>query len=283
MKINPSTELIIAATIGGLNGAIIKLVGLQPTTITMIRFVIPMILVSFFISYRKAKPMRKVCWSMLLASFLNALRVPLYFLAFFYTSIANATIILFTWPILACIIAIIKLKEKINWKNALLILLSFCGIIIIYSNKATLNNQKDILGISLMFLSALCYAISMTIYKKQSQNYSVFEIIFYQNLVGAIVFLPFAFINPFPSVSKIFVSITFFGITTGFVAFWLFFSSLKKMKMINYSLLSYWEVPASLIFAIILTGEKMSLYTILGGILIIGADILLILNQKNNL
>ena len=49
---------------------------------------------------------------MLIASSINAARMFLYFIGFTYASIANAVIVLYTWPIFATLLGLMFLKEK---------------------------------------------------------------------------------------------------------------------------------------------------------------------------
>ena len=212
---------------------------------------------------------------MLIASGLNAARMFLYFFAYLYTSIGNAVIILFTWPIFATIFSAVFLKEKVSKKTASLIGVAFLGIIIMYMNKEISFGNKDFIGTAAMLLSAIIFSITAVIFKKELKNYTKTETIFYQNLVGAIVFLPFIFINkPIPTIAQTGVA-SLYGFLVGIVAFLLFFFALKKLKMSHYSLFTYWEVPAALIFSAIFFKEVITLNMIIGGGFILVAGLLL--------
>ena len=185
----------------------------------------------------------------MLASSLNAISYFLYFVA--YTSITNSLIMLYTWPIFATLLGALLLKEKVSGKNIFLLGLCFTGIILIYSNETLSFANRDIIGMSSMLLSALVYSLAIVLYKKTSENFSQFEIIFYQNLVGSIIFLPFLFINkPLPSLAQTSVAI-FYAIVIGIVGYALFFSALKRIKASIASMLSYIEVISGILFGII--------------------------------
>lgn len=135
--------------------------------------------------------------------------------------------------------------------------------------------NEDFVGMGAMLLSAILFSLSMVIFKKELKNYTKTETIFYQNLVGAVVFLPFIFINrPLPTLTQTAVATTY-GFLVGIVAFVLFFLALKRLKMDHYSLLTYWEVPAAMIFGIIFFNEAITPNMIVGGTLIVISGLLL--------
>ncbi|MBU1198216.1 MAG: DMT family transporter [Nanoarchaeota archaeon] len=275
MKLNPYFAVILAATIGGSSGIFIKLLNLPATTMTFFRVVVPVVVLLGFFAWKKIKLFQGNFKIMLFASLLNAIRMFLYVFAYLYTSIGNAVIILFTWPIFATIFGIIILKEKVKTKTALLIGLAFLGIIIMYINKEISFGNKDFLGMAAMLLSAILFALTMVIFKKELKDYSKTETVFYQNIVGALIFLPFIFINkPVPNIPQIGTGIIY-GLLVGIAAYALFFFALKKLKMSHYSLFTYWEVPAALIFSVIFFKEIITLNVIIGGLLIIIAGFLL--------
>ncbi|MBW6452110.1 MAG: DMT family transporter [DPANN group archaeon] len=167
---------------------------------------------------------------MFLASFLNALRMFLYFVGFTYASVSNAVIMLYTWPIFARF-SVFFLKEKIECMNIFLLFVSFIGIVIVYMGNGFSFLSKDFIGMSAMLLSACFYSMTIIIFKSESKKYSQFEIIFYQNLVGSFVFLPFLF-RGWSSLSFFKVDIvSVHAVLVGVIGFGLFFSALKNIKV----------------------------------------------------
>lgn len=121
--------------------------------------------------------------------------------------------------------------------------------------------------------SAVFYASTVVIFKKESSNYTWKETIFFQNLVAAILFMPFLFINePFPSSTQM-IQVSIFTFSIGVVAFGLFFSALQRIKASTASFLAYTELFFAMIFSIIFLGEPISWNLILGGIFIILATL----------
>jgi len=275
MKLNPYLAIIIAATIGGSSGVFIKLLDLPATTITFFRMAVPVVVLLAYLKHKGTTFFRGNYRIMMLASVLNATRMFFFFVGYLYTSIGNAVIILFTWPIFGSLFSAIFLKEKISGRTATLIMLAFMGIVIMYSEKEIGFGNEDFIGMAAMLFSAILFSITAVIFKKELVNYSRTETIFYQNLVGAFVFLPFLFINtPFPTALQAGVA-SLYGFLIGIVAFVLFFFALRRLKMSHYALFTYWEVIAAIFFGVVFFQEEITLNMILGGGLILATGILL--------
>ncbi len=275
MKLNPYLAIIIAATIGGSSGVFIKLLDLPATSITFFRMAVPVVVLLVYLKYKGTIFFRGNYRIMMLASVLNATRMFFFFVGYLYTSIGNAVIILFTWPIFGSLFSAIFLKEKISVRTATLIGLAFMGIVIMYSEKEISFGNEDFIGMAAMLFSAILFSITAVIFKKELVNYSRTETIFYQNLVGAFVFLPFLFINtPLPTALQAGVA-SLYGFLIGIVAFVLFFFALRRLKMSHYALFTYWEVIAAIFFGVVFFQEAITLNMILGGGLILATGILL--------
>ena len=279
---HPHFHALFASLIWGSTGVVVKYLNLPPTTITYFRFAVPVTILAIFFKSRNNGFPKLNNKLMLFTSILNAVRMPFYFASFLLTSIANAVIILYTWPIFVTIFSAIFLKERITRRNITQILLAFIGIIIIYSNKQFSFEDKDFLGMSLGLLSALTYSFTVIIYKRESQKYSKYEIIWYQNLVGAFAFLPFPFFNrPFLQPGQLFL-LTGYGGMIGLIGFAFFFSALKKIKASVTALFTYFEVISAMTLGMVFFKETLTGNIIFGGLLIIGSTVMQIEKNKNH-
>lgn len=269
MQFNPYTEVIFAGIIWGTAGIFVKMLALPSATLTFFRLAVPTLVLTIYLSWKHV-PLRKAANKILLfASLLNAVRMFLYFLAYTLTSIGNAVILLYTWPVFAVVLSAIFLKEKITGKKCFLLLLALMGIIMMFSNQTFSFKRNDIIGMLSMLLSSLLYAATVPIFKKQLTHSSKPEIIFYQNIVGAAVFFPFLLINkPFPTISQSAVA-SFYSLFIGLIGFLLFFSGLQKMKASTASLLSYSEPISAIVLGAMIFKEGITLNMIVGGSIIL--------------
>lgn len=206
---------------------------------------------------------------MMLASSLNAAKIFFYFLGFTHTSMGNAIIIFYTWPVFAAILSMMFLKERLTKKNLSMILIAFIGIILIYLNKEITFANNDFFGMTSMMIAAVFSALTIIIFKHESQRYTKLETIFYQNIVGAAMFIPFFLIGiPTLTVAKTMIA-TSYALLIGIVGFALFFMALKKIDASKASFLCYFEVLGAIIFSIIFFNEILTWHMVTGAILII--------------
>jgi len=266
---NPYFEVVLAALIWGSAGIFVKILNLPSTTVTFFRLSIPTIILLIYLLHKHSPMLKQINKLILFASFINALRMLFYFLAYSLTSIGNAVVMLYTWPLFAVLFSAISLKERITRTKILLLVFTFIGIVLMFTNNQFSFKSKDFLGMGSMLLSSALYAFTIPIFKKQLAKYTKPETIFYQNVVGAIVFLPFLFFNkPFPSLSQT-VIVSIYSFLIGFIGFMLFFAGLKKIKASTASLLSYAEVVSAVILAAIFFRETVTFAMLIGGAIIL--------------
>ena len=106
---------------------------------------------------------------------------------------STAGIIIGTIPLFTPIVAYIFLKEKITKLNIVGIVLSVIGVAIMTFD-TNLNMQVSPEGLMLLgvaILATLGYTVAV---KKIPEEYSVFTITLYQNIIGSLLFLPLVII-----------------------------------------------------------------------------------------
>jgi drug/metabolite transporter (DMT)-like permease len=275
LNFNPVLEILIATFVWGFNGVFIKFLNLTPTLTSFFGFSVPIIFIFLYISIKGIKIKTKNTKIIILNSFFNSIRMFLFVYGFLLTSIGNGILVWYTSPIFIGIISFFMLKEKHSKKNIFLFLISFLGLIFLMLNKEFSFQNNDFLGCFLIFLGAIINALVSVVFKKEVNKYTKTELIFYQNLIGAILFLPFLFIDfSLLSFEKISIGILY-GFVIGILGFIFYFSALKKLKVSIASNLCYFEVIFAVLFGIIFFGEILTWNMIIGGSLIIGSSILL--------
>ncbi len=274
-ELNPHLKVVLATFIMGSSGVFIKYLALPPAVLACFRLAIPTVALYLYFHLRKVNLFRYPVKWMLLGSLLNAVRIYFFINSFVYTGIANAIVILYSWPVFATLFSRLILKEKVSLRQFFLLLLPLSGIALIFSNQPFSLENDDFIGMSSMLLSAIIYALSVIIFKKEAGRYSGFETVFFQNLVGSVLFVPFLFLADFTlsagDVGLIFV----FASSIGIVAFGLFFSALRRIKASTVSFLSYLEVIIASTYGVLIYDEAITWRLLLGGVLIIAATLLL--------
>ncbi len=261
--------VILCALIAGNNGLLIKyLSSLSTGAIAFFRTMVPVLFLAPVL-FSKSNPLFTGNYKkMLLASTINVARIYLYLVAFIYTSIGNAVVLFYSWPIFVFIFEAFYCKKPFKTQHVWVLLLAFTGLVVTYSNKTFSFENEDIIGMVAAVLSAITYAVTVLIYKSESQRYSKEQTIIYQNLVGAFFFIPFLFFIPDASLDQLGVGV-FYGFLIGIVVFKLFFYGLKYLEASTASSLMYLEVVSAMVLGYFILDEKVTLNTLIGGALII--------------
>jgi len=267
--------IVLAGITAGFGGLFIKSINLSASSIAWIRMSVPIVVFGLWIVKEKISIFRGNYKKMLGASFLNMMRMYLFMVAYIYTSIGNAAILFYSWPIFAMIFGVIAIKESVSKKQIALLMLAFSGLVISYSNKEISFEDQDFIGMLAAVGSAILYAMTVIIFKSESENYQRNEILFYQNLLGVFIFLPF-FIFEFPEATWTDISIgILYGVVVGMISFSLFFYGLKYLKASTTSSLMYIEVVSAIVLSYLWMGEPLSGAMIVGGGLILLSSFLI--------
>lgn len=284
MRTKAYLAIILAATFGGFAGVLVKQLQISALPVTFFRLVVPAVVLFCYLKITGVKILQGNYKILSFASLLNGLRLFLYYFAYVYTSASYGVVMLFTYPVFLACWGVIFLKEKISRRSVILIGMAFLGTIVIFVGQWRLFSSRDLIGLLAMLLSAVIFSFSMLIFKKESVNRSSVELVFWQNIVGAIIsgilVLFFGLNVNFYQASY---ALLYYGLLIGIFTFLLFFYSLKRLKLSHYSVLTYWEVVSGVLFAVILLGEKITVNFVIGGLMIIGAGIGLVLEKNTKI
>jgi drug/metabolite transporter (DMT)-like permease len=266
---NPYLQVVCAALIWGSSGAFVKWLDMRPATFSFFRLAVPTMALGGLFALQRRNVFRGGVILLLVASLLNAGRMVLFFAGYSLTSIGNGVIMLYTWPIFATLYGVLFLKERITRKQTIALVSAFVGIVLMYLPHLQRLQKTDLLGMSSMLGSAALYAGTVVMFKKRSLDYSGWEIIFFQNLAGTLIFAPVALLHIPALHSWQLAGAGAYTILVGFVGFGLFFTALSRIKASTASALAYVEVLGAVTSGILLFNEKLSWNILAGGLLIV--------------
>ena len=182
---------------------------------------------------------------------------------------SEAFIINYLWPIMTVIFACIILKEKIFIKKILAIIISFIGVIIVTSNGNLNIDGNSLIGTLYCILAAISYGLFSVLNKKKNYNKYLSMMLFY--LVSFIVSLIYTLLNNgmfIPQTNQL-IGLLWIGIFTSAIAFTSWALALEKGNTIKISNLAYITPFLSLIWTGLILKEVISIYTVIGLIVII--------------
>jgi drug/metabolite transporter (DMT)-like permease len=160
--------VLTAATMAGSSGVFVKNMEMPVTSMGFFRALLPSLLMGGAMLAHRTPFFRGNYRLMIGVSVINVLRMYFFFTAFRYTSMGNAILISYTWPIFVNIFSALFLKEIISRRNIVLLTLAFTGIVVVYSNQPFSFENRDFIGMSAALGMALIYALTVVAFKKES-------------------------------------------------------------------------------------------------------------------
>jgi|Deesub1362A_J573_1020465.scaffolds.fasta_scaffold00018_31 drug/metabolite transporter (DMT)-like permease len=198
------------------------------------------------------------------------------FVAMEYTTATNSSILINTSVIFIAIMSFLFLNEKFTRLKAFGVLISFTGVGLILSNGSLslteLFGRDTFVGDVLMVLDGFIWAIYTITGKKLIGRYSPNTIIAVSFVIGALLLFPFAIyerlINPFFLSLTSWISILYLAILSSVVAYIVWFRALEVMNATNVAVFVYLIPLFTVVMAIPVLGEKIGIFTVAGGLLI---------------
>jgi RarD protein len=200
------------------------------------------------------------------------------FEAYNYTTVATATLCYYMQPTIVILLSPLFFKETITAKKWICVILSIIGMIfvsgLIESGIPPLSESKGILfGIG----AALFYA-AVVIMNKKLPGLDAYKKTIIQLLSAAVILIPYLLISRqsfhvewTPTVIVMLLIVGF--VHTG-VAYVLYFGSMDGVKAQTVAIFSYLDPIMALLLSTIILNERMTVFGIVGAILIIGAALI---------
>ncbi|RPI76877.1 MAG: DMT family transporter [Desulfobacteraceae bacterium] len=201
-----------------------------------------------------------------------------YFTALTKIPAGLVAILLYLYPALVTIWCMLFLKETITKLKVIALVLALTGTSLVIEIQFSTN----IMGILLGLGSALIYSVYIVAGSKVMRNIEAFPasavIITSAGLVYAGL-VSFQGLH-LPRTSFGWVMTLAIAVISTLVAIVTFFAGLKRIGAVNASMISTLEPPVTVALAIFFLDERLTLIKLLGGLLIIGAAVLLAKNEK---
>jgi drug/metabolite transporter (DMT)-like permease len=191
-----------------------------------------------------------------------------------YTSPISASVIMVTAPIIVLILSAILIKERIEIKKVIGIIIGLTGtsILILYG-KSIGNSSNANWGNFLVFTNAFSYAIYLIIVKKLISKYHAFTFIKWIYTFGLLLVIPFGY-SEFNAIEwqsipiGIYYKIGFVVFFTTFLAYLINLMAMKQLKPTTLSVFIYLQPLFAASFAISLGKDELNLIKITSAVLI---------------
>ena len=214
-----------------------------------------------------------------------ALNMLTFFKGLSYTSPIMGAVIMVTTPMIVLVLSAILIKERMENRKILGIVLGLTGtIFLILYGKSMTNAPKAGLGNLLVFINAVSYGFYLIIVKKLMDKYNAFSFVKWIYLFGFLMVLPFGW-SEFQAVNwtivpmDIFWKIGFVVIFSTFLTYLLNLLSMKELKPTTVAVFIYLQPLFASIFAIGLGKDELS-WVKIGSAVLIFTGVYLVTQNK---
>lgn len=271
--------LLVAMFFWGISFVIIKVglnEGVPPMTFNAIRFTISAVLI--YPLFKAKEPTTRIA-SKDLPTLLMAgvFGVALYFLletkGVQYTTASNASLIIASIPIFTMLTEVVLFKKRVTIVQIAGIFLSLIGVyLLITQAEKTVAGNNALIGNLLMIGACLSWVAYVVITRKAVKQYSGLALTTYQIVFGALMLCPLALleIKSWKIISLLaWGSMLFLAVTCSVISYLCYNYALKQISSIVVSTYLNLLPLISVLFGVLLLGEKISLLQGVGGLVVI--------------
>jgi drug/metabolite transporter (DMT)-like permease len=214
-----------------------------------------------------------------------ALNMLTFFKGLSYTSPIMAAVLMVTTPIIVLILSAFIMKEKMQNKKIVGIILGLIGTITLIIYGKSMNNAPNAtLGNLLVFINALSYGFYLIIVKKLMDKYNAFAFVKWIYTFGFMMVLPFGW-SEFNAIQwsviefDIAWKIGFVVVFSTFLTYLLNLLSMRELKPTTIAVFIYLQPVFATLFAIGLGKDNLNFVKIISAILIF-AGVYLVTQKK---
>ena len=199
----------------------------------------------------------------------------LLFEAYNYTTVATATLCYYMAPTIVILLSPLLFREKLGVKNSLCAAIAIAGMVLVSGMTEVGGVQAaDFKGI-LFGLGAACFYAGVVVLNKLAPVEDAYQKTIIQLFSAAVVMVPYLLLtedftaitlNGFSVLMLLVVCIVHTGI-----AYALYFGSMNGLKAQSIAVLSYIDPVSALVLSAVILREGMTIYGIIGAVLIIGS------------
>lgn len=201
-----------------------------------------------------------------------------YYLALTKTPLGETVTISNTYPFLVLLLSAFFLKEKINKKHIIALILSFAGTLLIIRPGFSVFNADYFFAI----LTAVFTAITYTILKHVRETDSAVVVVFYFSMISTLLCIPFMVFGHFVMPDTIqLLKLIALGLAGTFYQ-WCVSTAYKYAPAGEISIYSYTSIVFSAIMGIVIWGELPAFASILGMIAIFGGAFVIFRKDAKN-
>lgn len=218
---------------------------------------------------------RKKIRILILSGMIMGINWMLLFEAYNYTTVATATLCYYMAPTIVILLSPLLFKEKLGIKNSLCAIIAIAGMALVSGIAESGGIQStDLKGI-LFGLGAACFYAGVVILNKLAPVEDAYRKTTIQLFSAAVIMIPYLLLTEnFADIHLDGLSVVMLLVVcivhTG-IAYALYFGSMNGLKAQSIAVLSYIDPVSALILSALILHESLTVYGLIGAVLIIGS------------
>jgi drug/metabolite transporter (DMT)-like permease len=279
--------LLVAGSflIMGLIGALVEWATAPESALLVLRFATAGLVLGVVFARRRplaGAASRSVWPRLLLMAVIDAFTLLLFFVAIRGTSVAIGMFLQFLAPVWVALIAprVLRARTEAIVYPALVIALAGLAVILTPSLLGE-GIELSPWGVAAGLLAGVGYAAFQLVVKDLTKRVSAVTIVFTEAWLDALILLPLALRQTvgagYQLTTRDLVAGLVLGVVCTALAYLMWTSGMGMIKVQHSSILGYLEPVSAPIYALLLLGQGVSIWTIIGGALIVIAGLLVVL------
>ena len=275
-NMNPRLMLIASMTIFGTLGIFVRNIPVSSGELALYRAVLAALLLAIFLLVTKQKipfaNIKREVPLLLASGIAMGINWILLFEAYKYTTVSVATLSYYFAPVIVTAVCPILFKERLTSKQIVCFVMSTLGLVMI-TGIGDVGGGNDFIGILFGLGAAIFYA-TVILLNKFIKNVEGIHRTFLQFLSAIVILIPYVIVTSGVTLRNLdglgWVNLLIVGLIHTGATYCMYFSSLKELPGQKAAILSYIDPLVAVLISVTILGETMTLWQVIGGILILG-------------
>ncbi len=209
-----------------------------------------------------------------------------YYESFLLMDAGIASTILFVYPVMVAGIMALFFKEQITFSTVTAILLALGGIGLLYQGDG--ETSLSTMGIILVILSALCYAVYIVVVNQSSIRMSSLKLTFYVLLICMFALVAYSFTSPelhlqLPPSPRAWFFACWLGLVPTILSLVLMTIAVHEVGATPTAIMGALEPLTAVAIGVLVFGEALTIQLVIGIVLILSAVLLIVLGKSFHL
>lgn len=270
-------ELIVSMTVFGTIGIFVRGIPLPSGELALYRAVLAALLILgyFLISRTRIdiSSLKRELIILLASGAAMGINWILLFEAYRYTTVSAATLSYYFAPVIVTVLCPVLFHEKLTKKQVLCFVMSTAGVVMIIGVHNLGGGGRDLIGI-LFGLGAAVFYASVILLNKLIKGVSGIQRTFLQFLAAIAVLIPYVACTGGFHLTGLsgagWGNLLIVGLFHTGITYCMYFSSLKELRGQEAAILSYIDPMVAVLSSVLVLGESITGFQVIGGMLIIG-------------